>query len=44
MESIKNDTDSVVTLEDGRRTVRLLEYIEESLNRNVPITVRNDLL
>ena len=44
IDSIKNDTDSPVTPQDGRKTVRLLEYIEESLNRNEPIKVRNDLL
>ncbi|MHA1833621.1 MAG: Gfo/Idh/MocA family protein, partial [Candidatus Baldrarchaeia archaeon] len=32
LESIKNDTEPPVTPNDGRRTVRLLEYIEESLN------------
>ena len=44
IDSIKNDTDPPVTPQDGRKTVRLLEYIEESLNRNEPIKVRNDLL
>lgn len=43
IESIKNDTDPPVTPEEGRKTVRLLEYIEESLNKNEPIIVRNDL-
>jgi predicted dehydrogenase len=37
IESIKNDTDSPVKPEDGRRTVKLLEYIEESLNKNQPV-------
>jgi predicted dehydrogenase len=43
IESIKNDTDPPVTPEDGKKTVRLLEYIEESLNKNEPIKVENDL-
>jgi len=42
-ESIKNDTDPPVTPEQGRKTVRLLEYIEESLNKNEPIKVHDDL-
>jgi predicted dehydrogenase len=37
IESIKNDATPPVTPEDGRKTVRLLEYIEESLNKNEPI-------
>jgi predicted dehydrogenase len=41
IESIKNDTDPPVTPEDGRRTVKLLEYIEESLNKNQPVKVEN---
>lgn len=43
IESIKNDTDPPVTPKDGRKTVRLLEYFEESLNRNEPVKVNNDL-
>lgn len=43
IESIKKDTTPPVTPEDGRKTVRLLEYIEESLNKNKPIKVGNDL-
>lgn len=43
MESIKDETDPPVTPEDGRRTVRLLEYIEESLNKNEPLKVKDDL-
>jgi len=43
MESIKNDTEPPVTPDDGRKTVRLLEYIEESLNKNQPIKVKDDL-
>jgi len=41
IESIKNDGDPPVTPEDGRKTVRLLEYIEESLNKNSPIQVED---
>jgi len=44
IDSIKNDLDPPVTPQDGRRTVRLLEYIEESLNKNSPIKVENDFL
>jgi predicted dehydrogenase len=43
IESIKNDTNPPVTPQDGRKTVRLLECIEESLNKNQPIKVRDDL-
>jgi len=43
MESLKNDTEPPVTPEDGRKTVRLLEYIEESLNKNEPVKVQSDL-
>ncbi|MEM2522666.1 MAG: Gfo/Idh/MocA family oxidoreductase [Candidatus Bathyarchaeia archaeon] len=38
IESIKKDTAPPVTPEDGRKTVRLMEYIEESLNKNKPVT------
>jgi UDP-N-acetylglucosamine 3-dehydrogenase len=41
IESIKNDGDPPVTPEDGRKTVRLLEYIEESLNKNSPIRMED---
>jgi predicted dehydrogenase len=41
IESIKNDNDPPVTPQEGRRTVRLLEYIEKSLNKNKPINVIN---
>jgi predicted dehydrogenase len=41
--SIRNDTDPPVTPEEGRRTVRLLEYIEESLSKNEPVKVNKDL-
>jgi len=40
MDTIKNDSDPPVTPEDGRKTVRLLECIEESLNKNKPIKVK----
>jgi hypothetical protein len=43
IESIKNDKDPPVTPEEGRKTVRTLEYIEESLNKNEPVKVINDL-
>ncbi|MCW4007340.1 MAG: Gfo/Idh/MocA family oxidoreductase [Candidatus Bathyarchaeota archaeon] len=43
IESIKNDITPPVTPEEGRKTVRLLEYIEESLNKNEPIKVCNDI-
>jgi len=43
IDSIKNDLDPPVTPEEGRRTVRLLEYIEESLNKNRPIKIKKDL-
>ncbi|MCD6240835.1 Gfo/Idh/MocA family oxidoreductase [Candidatus Bathyarchaeota archaeon] len=43
MESLKNNTEPPVTPEDGRKTVRLLEYIEESLNKNEPVKVQSDL-
>ena len=43
IESIKNDTEPPVTPEDGRKAVKLLEYIEESLNKNEPVKVAGDL-
>lgn len=43
IESIKNDEAPPVTPEDGRKTVRLLEYIEEALNKNEPVKVNGDL-
>jgi len=43
IESIRNDTNPPVTPEDGRKTVRLLEYIQESLNENEPVKVNNDI-
>ena len=41
IDAIKNDTDPPVTPEDGRKTVRLLECIEESLNKNQPVKMKN---
>ena len=43
IESIKNDEAPPVTPEDGRKTVRLLEYIEEALDKNEPVKVGGDL-
>ena len=43
IEAIKNDEEPPVTPEDGRKTVRLLEYIEESLNKNKPVKVSGNL-
>ena len=40
MDSIKNDLAPPVTPEDGRKTVRLLECIQESLNKNQPIEMK----
>jgi hypothetical protein len=40
MESIKNDKDPPVTPEDGRKTIELLECIEESLNKNRPVNMK----
>lgn len=39
--SIKNDTDPPVKPEDGRKTLELLECIEESLNKNQPIKIKS---
>jgi len=39
IESIKNDLDPPVKPEDGKKTIRLLECIEESLNKNQPVKV-----
>lgn len=41
--SIKDDLDPPVTPEDGRKTVRLIEYVEESLNKNKPVKVKSKL-
>jgi predicted dehydrogenase len=43
IESLEKDTDPPVTPEDGRKAVRLLEYIEESLCKNEPVKVDDDL-
>jgi predicted dehydrogenase len=42
IESIKSDKEPPVTLEDGRKTVRLLETIEKSLSKNEPVKVDSD--
>jgi predicted dehydrogenase len=41
IQSIKNDSDPPVKPEDGRRTIKLLECIEESLNKNQPVRMEN---
>ncbi|MEM2589278.1 MAG: Gfo/Idh/MocA family oxidoreductase [Candidatus Bathyarchaeia archaeon] len=41
IEAIKNDGEPPVSPEDGRKTVRLLEYIEESLNKNEPVRTKD---
>jgi predicted dehydrogenase len=41
IDTIKNDSDPPVTPEDGRKTVRLLECIEESLNKNQPVKMKS---
>jgi hypothetical protein len=40
MESLKNDSASPVTPEEGKETIKLLECIEESLNKQkiIPMT------
>jgi predicted dehydrogenase len=43
IESIKNDVDPPITPEDGRRAIHLLECIQESLNTNQPIKIKNDV-
>jgi predicted dehydrogenase len=43
IESIKDDKDPPVTPVEGRRTVRLMEYIEDSLNKNMPVKVADEL-
>ena len=40
IESLKNDSEPPVTPEEGRKTIRLLEYIEESLKKNQPINMK----
>lgn len=42
IDAIKNDTDPPVTPEDGRKTVRLLECIDESLNKNQPVKMKDN--
>lgn len=41
IDSIKNDADPPVTPKEGRETIQLLEYIEESLNKNHPIQMKS---
>jgi predicted dehydrogenase len=43
IDSIKNNVDPPITPHEGKRTVRLLECIEESLNKNEPIKLSNNL-
>jgi predicted dehydrogenase len=41
MQSIKDGSDPPITPEDGRKTIQLLECIEESLNTNQPVKIEN---
>jgi len=41
IQSIKDDSDPPVKPEDGRRTIKLLECIEESLNKNEPVKMKS---
>jgi len=41
IESIKADSDPPVKPEDGRETIRLLECIEESLNKSQPVKMKS---
>lgn len=41
MQSIKDDSDPPVKPEDGRKTINLLECIQESLNKNQPVKMKN---
>jgi predicted dehydrogenase len=41
IQSIKDDSDPPVKPEDGRKTIELLECIEESLNKNRPVRMRS---
>lgn len=41
IESIKTDSDPPVKPEDGRKTIELLECIEQSLNNNQPVKIKN---
>jgi predicted dehydrogenase len=41
MQSIKDDSDSPVKPEDGRKTIQLLECIEESINIKQAVRMRN---
>ena len=44
IQSIKDDSDPPVKPEDGRKTIRLLECIEESLNKSQPVRMENRAL
>jgi len=41
MQSLKDDSDPPVKPEDGRKTIKLLECIEESLNTKQPVKMKN---
>jgi len=41
IESIKADSDPPVKPEDGRKTIELLECIEQSLNKNQPVKMKS---
>jgi len=41
MQSIKDDSDPPVKPEDGRKTIKLLECIEESLQKNHPVKIKS---
>jgi len=41
IESIKADSDPPVKPEDGRKTIELLECIQESLNKNQPVKMKS---
>lgn len=41
IQSLKDDSDPPVKPEDGRNTIKLLECIEESLDKNQPIKMEN---
>lgn len=41
MQSIREDSDPPVKPEEGRKTIQLLECIEESLNKNQPVKMKS---
>ena len=41
VQSIKNDVDPPVKPQDGRKTIELLECIQESLDKNRPVKMKN---